>query len=435
MKQIFEPVSLKVNFLTLIGQKKILTLLFIILFTLPTSAQVQLNDNAKISLLTASPWYGAVYAFFGHTAIRVQDDSTGLDVVFNYGYFDQTKPHFIYDFIRGKTDYFVGTTTFETFLSEYRYKGQQVVEQELNLSPAEKQQLFGILAINALPENREYRYNYFYDNCSTRPRDIIEKYTNGTIQYPPTEPNQSYRDLVHECVDGYPWVRFGIDLLIGSHADSTIDVRAKMFIPDYLMDSFEGAIIQRSDTLSEPLVKDTEILLSVDTERNKRGERGVFTPFVIAFAVLLLTILISLTQVIKLNTIKLPKLYDTALFTIAGLAGTIVFVLMYFSEHPATNPNWNFVWLNPIALIVAFLFWMKSANKAVYFYHFINFVLLTFFLLLWWLIPQQLPLATIPFSMSLWLRSATNVYMLRKKILKNRQFTTSKHMKAGWGGL
>lgn len=427
--------TVKIDFPAFIQQKKTLILLLIILFTFPTQAQVQLNDHAKISLLTASPWYGAVYAFFGHTAIRVQDDSTGVDVVFNYGYFDQTKPYFIYHFVRGETDYILGGTTFDAFLGEYAYRGQQVIEQELNLSPLEKQQLYNALAINALPENCEYRYNYFYDNCSTRPRDMVEKYTDGNIRYPSTIPNQSYRDLVHECVDGYPWVRFGIDLLIGSSADSTINVRTKMFIPAYLMDSFDGAVIQRNDTLSEPLVKNREVLLPVDKDRNSRSDGGIFTPVLIAFALLLFTIIVSLIQVVKLNKSIFPRLYDTILFAIAGLTGIILLVLMYFSEHPATNPNWNFVWLNPVALIAASLFWMKSANKAVYFYHFINFVLLTLFLLLWWLIPQQLPVATIPFSMSLWLRSGTNIYILRKRRLKNRQFTTSKHLKAGWGGL
>ncbi|MEA5129764.1 MAG: DUF4105 domain-containing protein [Proteiniphilum sp.] len=435
MKRIIESFLLKTELHTFIRQKKIILLPLIILFCLPLLAQVQLNDNAKISLLTASPWYGPIYAFFGHTAIRVQDDSTGVDVVFNYGYFDSSQPHFIYNFIRGKTDYVVGDTSFEAFLSEYGYRGQQVVEQELNLSSAEKQQLYDALTINALPENRSYRYNYFYDNCSTRPRDMVEKYTDGIIQYPATAADQSYRDLVHECVDGYPWYRFGIDLLIGSPADSTINVRAKMFIPDYLMHSFEEATIQRGDTLNVPLVKNSEILLPVDTERNSRSEGGIFAPDITSFVLLLLTIIVSLIQVAKLNTTSLTRFYDTLLFAIAGLAGIILLVLMYFSEHPATNPNWNFVWLNPFALIAASFFWMKSANKAVYFYHFINFALLTLFLLLWWLIPQQLPLATIPFSMSLWFRSGTNIYMLRKKRLKNKQFTTSKHLKAGWGGL
>lgn len=435
MKRIIESFLSMEKTCTFIWQKRNLVFLFIMILIFPVSAQEQLSDNSKISILTASPWYGAVYAFFGHTAIRVQDDSTNVDMVFNYGYFDSSQPHFIYNFVRGKTDYILGETTFEAFLNEYGYRGQQVVEQELNLSVEEKQQLYNALMINALPENREYRYNYFYDNCSTRPRDIVEKYIDGQIQYPPTTHNQSYRDLVHECVAGYPWVEFGIDLLIGSPADSTIDVRGKMFIPGYLMDSFDGATIQKGDTLSVPLVKKAQILLSTDTERNKKSEGTIFTPMITAFALLFLTIVISLIQVVKLNTTQLSKLYDTFLFAIAGLAGMILLVLMYFSEHPATNPNWNFVWLNPVALIAASFFWMKSANKVVYFYHFINFALLTLFLLFWWWIPQQLPVVTIPYSMSLWLRSGTNIFMLRKKRLKNKQFTTSKHLKAGWGGL
>jgi hypothetical protein len=396
------------------------------------SAQVQLSDSAKVSLLTASPWYGAVYAYFGHTAIRVQDDSLTLDTVFNYGYFDSSQPHFIYNFVRGKTDYILGDTTFEHFLLEYEYKGQQVAEQELNLLPFEKQQLYEALYINALPENREYRYNYFYDNCTTRPRDLIEKYTNATIQYPPTPERQTYRDLVHECVANYPWTQFGIDLLIGSEADRTIDVREKMFLPAYLMDSFEGATLH-NDTLNYPLVKKSAIILPLNSERNSKGEPALFTPIIAAFALLFLTILVCVVQVMKLNKTGLPKIYDTLLFGIAGLGGFVVFVLMYFSEHPATNPNWNFVWINLFALIAAVLFWVKSAKNVVYFYHFINFVLLMLFLLLWWWIPQQLPLATIPFSMSLWLRSAANLYMLRDRRLKNKRFSSSRDLKAGWG--
>ncbi|HCC85271.1 MAG TPA: hypothetical protein DEQ06_01525, partial [Porphyromonadaceae bacterium] len=179
-------------------------------------AQVQLNDSATVSLLTASPWNGAIYALFGHTAIRVQDDSTGIDEVYNYGFFDSSQPGFIYNFVRGRTDYILGVTSFADFIYEYRAKGQQVVEQQLNLSPAEKQKLYDALYENALPENRKYRYNYFYDNCATRPRDMVEQYCNGEIQYPPTDAPQSYRDLVHESLVNYPWYSFGIDLLIGS---------------------------------------------------------------------------------------------------------------------------------------------------------------------------------------------------------------------------
>ena len=201
------------------------------------SAQVQLSDSASISLLTASPWNGALYALFGHTAIHVQDDSTGVDLVYNYGFFDSSQPHFYYNFVRGKTDYILGVTTFADFLFEYDHKGQQVIEQEIAFSSVEKQQLYEALFVNALPENRSYRYNYFYDNCSTRPRDMIEKSIKGTIHYPPTPQEQSYRDLLHECLDAYPWISFGIDLVIGTGADKTIGLREKMFLPSYLMDA------------------------------------------------------------------------------------------------------------------------------------------------------------------------------------------------------
>ncbi|MFA7582574.1 MAG: DUF4105 domain-containing protein [Proteiniphilum sp.] len=408
-------------------------LLLLLLFVPQAPAQVQLNDNAKISLLTASPWHGAVYALFGHTAILVQDDSTGVNAVFNYGFFDSSQPNFIYHFVKGETDYILGVTSFEDFLSEYGYKGQEVIMQELNLSPEKKQQLYESLTLNALPENREYRYNFFYDNCATRPRDMVENQNKNKILYTPTLSEQTYRDLVHECVKDYPWLLFGIDLVIGSEADRTIDVREKMFIPRYLMDSFDGAIIQENDTLRYSLVKNRHVVLERDVERNHPKAAMPFTPFITAIILLVLTLLISLFQLIKLNTTKFILLFDTILFGVAGLGGIVLFFLMFFSEHPAMIPNWNFVWLNLFSLIAALLFWANSAKNIVYFYHFINFALLTLFLLLWWLIPQTMPAATIPFSMIFWLRSGTNLVVWRKKRRKDKRFRSSRYLKAGWG--
>lgn len=407
--------------------------LFLILFIQTVNAQVQLHDSARVSLLTASQWHGAVYALFGHTAIRVQDDSVGVDVVYNYGYFDSSQPDFMYNFIRGKTDYVLGVTTFDEFMFEYGFKGQQVYEQTLNLTLHEKQQLFNALYINSLPENMRYRYNYFYDNCATRPRDMIEEYVNGTINYQSTSSSQSFRDLLHECLDEHKWTKFGVDLMIGSPADREIDVREKMFIPDYLMGSFDGATMVVNDTLSYPLVLESEVILELNSELNNSGEQSIFTPFVTAFALLLLSIIVSLLQLANLNKVRPAKAYDTLLFGVAGIGGLVLFTLIFFSEHPATNPNWNFAWLNIFALVAAILFWVNSAKKIVYFYHFINFAVITIFILLWWLIPQQLPIATIPFSLSLLVRSGTNLFMNRKKKIKNSRFRSSRYMKAGWG--
>lgn len=395
-------------------------------------AQPPLSDSAKISLMTCAPWPGAVYALYGHTAVWVKDDSTHTDVVFNYGFFDSSQPNFVYHFVRGETDYILGVTSFEDFISEYRDKGVSVWQQPLNLSLGEKQALWKALYINSLPENRSYRYNFLYDNCATRPRDMVEKYVEGKIIYPQTADNQSYRNLLHECLNPYPWMKFGIDLIIGAPADRKIDERAKMFLPEYLMRAFEGAIVEKNDTLRYPLVQQTKAILA-SNNAVKMSEHSIFTPLNMAFALLLITLLLSIIQINNLNNGFLIKVFDTLLFGIVGLGGTIVFFLMYFSEHPATNPNWNFVWLNSISLLVAILFWIKSAKKVVHIYHFINFATLTLFLLFWWLIPQQLPIASIPISLCLWLRSGVNMWLIRKEKRKQKKYTSAKYLKAGWG--
>jgi uncharacterized membrane protein YfcA len=146
-----------------------------------------------------------------------------------------------------------------------------------------------------------------------------------------------------------------------------------------------------------------------------------------------LTLLLSLWQTARLNKIRLLQWFDTFLFGLVGLGGIIVFVLMYFSEHPATNPNWNLAWINPIALLAAILFWSRRAEKATYIYHIINFTIVLLFLLLWWLIPQQLPLETIPFALCLVLRSGTNLLMVRKERIKNRRYASSRTLKRRWG--
>lgn len=413
-------------------KKYILTSLLAVL-SFAVSAQIQLSDSAKLSLMTTSPWPGAVYAVYGHTAMLVQDDSTGIDAVFNYGYFDTTQPNFLYHYMRGKTDYVLGVVPLDSFLKEYREKGVEVVEQELNLSQAEKQVFWEALYINSLPENRRYRYNNFYDNCVTRPRDLIEKYTVGKVVYPKDHKIQTFRDLIHECVSPYPWMKFGIDLIIGNDADRPISLREKMFIPSYLMNALDESTVIVNDSVSYPVIKSKSIVVKEVISKKGHREWGIQSPLFIAFVLLLITILISVVQYVKLDKTKLPKIYDTVLFALFGIGGLIIFFLMFFSEQPATSPNWNFAWMNIFALLFAGLFWVKSLKKVVYFYHFINFAVLILFLLSWWFIPQQIPMASIPLSMSLCIRSGMNVYMSSKKHMKKKRYVSSKYMKAGWG--
>lgn len=406
-------------------------ILFAIL-SITLHAQVQLNDSAKVSLFTVGPWDGAVYALYGHSAIQVKDDSTGVNAMFNYGFFDTSKPNFFYHFVRGETDYILGTTSYEAFVKEHQAKGLEIVEQELHMTQSEKQHLWNALYINSLPENRAYRYNFLFDNCATRPRDMIEKYVQGKIEYANDTKKHTFRDLIHECVHAYPWMQFGIDLIIGSPADTTISLREKMFLPAYLMQAIDGAKVIKNDTTQYALVAQKKIISEQTWKEAKINEWDVLSPNIVAFAVLFITLLISLFQFSTRRNI-LPKLYDTLLFGIVGIGGLIIGFLLFFSEHPAVAPNWNFVWMNVFALLFASFFWIPSLRRLVKLYHLLNFFILTLFLALWWLLPQYIPLAAVVFAISLWMRSGTNLLGTRKRLSKKRKYTTSREMKAGWG--
>ncbi|MDR1810070.1 MAG: DUF4105 domain-containing protein [Prevotella sp.] len=383
---------------------KKLYFLFFFLISLPLGAQsVQLSDSATVSLLTNSPWNGAVYTLYGHTAIRVSDKANNLDWVFNYGVFNFNAPNFIYRFAKGETDYMLAAYPFSYYMEERRQQDVAAYEQRLSLTQAEKQRIWDALCINSLPENREYRYNFFFDNCATRPRDIIERGIDGKITYMPVGKSQTFRDLIHECVTDYPWVRFGIDLVIGNKADREITDREKMFLPLYLKRAYDGAVVVSAAGAERKLVAEESLLIKGSFQN---FEKTHFSPLVVGIFALIVGIAVA---VLLFRGCVLPgKVYSILLFSAAGITGCIISFLAFSSEHPATFPNWNLIWLNPLQLIIACLIPVKYCSKAVYCYHFINFALLSLFLLLWAFIPQHLETAFIPYVLSLWWCSGTH---------------------------
>ena len=237
------------------------------------------NDSIRLSLLTCAPGE-EIYSLFGHTAIRYEDPANGIDAVFNYGLFSFNTPNFILRFSLGETDYQLGATDYARFAAEYAFDGRSVWQQTLNLSKEEKAELIRLLQENYLPENRVYRYNFFYDNCATRPRDKIEESIDGKVIYPaePQDGSLSFRDIVHQYCKGHPWARFGIDLCIGSEADRPITQRQMMFAPFYLMDAFAGAQIVH-DSVQRPLVFLYLPQLLLSTASAKGQDSGVSTLF------------------------------------------------------------------------------------------------------------------------------------------------------------
>ena len=214
--------------------KKYLLLLFLFLLLVPAKAQIKLSDEAQISILTAAPSDEAVFTLYGHTAVRVKDSLHKIDLVFNYGIFDFSKPNFIYRFAKGETDYKLAAYNFQHYIIEYQMRGSEVTEQVLNFTPDEINKVWNALYINVQPENCVYRYNFFFDNCATRPVAIVEEQVDGKIKYnDPPEP-QTFRDLINYCTRNNSWLTFGCDLALGSPTDRVATPHEMMFLPVYL---------------------------------------------------------------------------------------------------------------------------------------------------------------------------------------------------------
>ncbi|MCD7930577.1 MAG: DUF4105 domain-containing protein [Tannerellaceae bacterium] len=390
--------------------KKLLVLCFLLLLFPTIQAQTGLSKEAEISILTSTPSDEAVFTVYGHTAIRINDPVAGFDWVYNYGIFDFSAPNFIYRFTKGETDYILGVYLFKGYTAEYELRGSSVIEQVLNLTQEEKQRIWEALTENARPENRVYRYNFFFDNCSTRPVAIVEAYIDGEVEYTHSTTPKTFREMINYCTRNQPWQTFGCDLVLGSPTDRIATPHEEMFLPEYLMEAFEHAEIVSPDGSKRPLVSRTTVLTGDIPE--EEVERIFFTPLLCGWILFLL--ILGVTG-IEWKKKRYFRWLDFVIFMIAGLAGSILFFLAFVSVHPCTWPNWSLIWLHPLQLLGGMLFVVKKWRKAAYYYHFINFAALSLMLLGWYFIPQHMNAAFIPLVGILWLRSGAGVcrYKLR----------------------
>lgn len=313
-------------------------------------------DSIRVSLLTCSP-HDEIYSLYGHTAIRYEDKASKTDIVVNYGMFSFKKPFFVARFVLGLTDYEMGIQDFNDFCYEYQYFGSQVTQQEINLTPEEKGQLLKALQDN-YANARVYRYNYFYNNCTTKARDIILKSINGKIEYKNAiDKSVSFRDLIHGCNANYSWASFGNDLLLGFKADMQTTREQQQFLPDNLMRDFGQAKIVSADGSARPLVKNTEIIVK-GNDHAIAGKTKVTPQFV--FITLLL--LIAAIVVAEFKTKKRFLWVDISLLLSSGLAGLILFVML-FSEHPTTSTNLQIFILCPLNLYWAIYIIKNKRNE------------------------------------------------------------------------
>lgn len=305
-------------------------------------------DSIEVSLLTCSP-HEEIYSLYGHTALRWHDlhqsgPSAGNDIAFNWGIFNFNKPYFVLRFVFGLTDYELGIMPFQYFCTYYEKWGSSVTEQVLNLSNEEKMKLEAALQENLQPENRIYRYNYFYDNCSTRPRNIIEECINGKVEYAQREDyTPSYREMVGVCTRNHPWGTFGNDILLGIKADFKTDMRQQEFLPDNLLYDFDRAQIYADGTY-RPLVKERRMAVLPGVQIIEKD--FPLTPTECAVVLLIVALLL---RGLEWKLKKVFVWWDVLLMLAQGLAGCVLFA-MIFSQHPTTSLNLQILLLNPLPL-------------------------------------------------------------------------------------
>jgi hypothetical protein len=373
--------------------KQLLCSCLLLLF--PTLPQAQTdNDDLQLSLLTVMPRAKAVYTIYGHSALRIYSPSRTIDAVLNWGTFDSSRPHFIYRFLMGQTDYFLSATATPHFISAYKAGNSTVVEQVINIPDSMKTSLLQMLQTCLLPENVDYRYNMFFDNCTTRPRDIIEQFCGGTLVYPQQTCPVTIRTSIHRCTEHYPWMQFGIDLLTGSGADSLISRRTEMFLPERLMNLLSRSPVETPDGKTYPVILSEKTILQATGDGNAKTLSPLLQPVAVSVFILLIYIALALNVRRGGRGGRIPF---AVLFAVAGLGGCIIAGLVFLSEHPCTAPNWNILWLHPLHLIPAAGFLFKGWRPLCRWYHAANLTVLTCFLLGWWRwIPQELNVAAIP---------------------------------------
>lgn len=389
-------------------QKKILFILLFLSFKLVHTQNHVLSNQAEISVLTIGPGTSLNDAF-GHSAFRVKDTSLGIDVTYGYGEYDFDTPHFYLKFAQGKLNYLISKIDFKLFYQAYsHYYNRTIKEQVLNLSAIEKQTLYNYLLNNYKPENRAYLYDFFFDNCATKIKDVTNIAVNNSITFhkPNGLKDVSFRTLIQNNLNKNSWGSLGIDIALGSVIDRKANPNDHMFLPENIHDFFQIATIHSSNM---PLVKKSHTLYS------QRGfaKSDVFltSPLFVFGMIGLIILFITVTDY---KNKKQSKWIDITIFSITGLVGIFILLLWFATNHKGTHYNYNLLWAFALNSLVISQFFKKRVSA--WFIKYLKFlIILLCLLVMHWLIGVQVfALAIIPLLIALLIRYVYLVNYFKK---------------------
>lgn len=371
-------------------------------------------DSLEVSLLTCSPG-PAAYEVYGHTALRVRNTRDSSDWVFNYGMFDFRAPHFVWRFVLGQTDYYLGAVPFGIFVESYRRQGRGIEAQVLALRPDEALRVWTELVRTNSLEDWTYRYDFLHDNCTTRAADIVTRAVDGRIEWPAADSARTCRDIIREFAEPVsPWSRFGQDLLLGAEVDAPAGTREQMFSPVYAAGFFDGAVVEDAAGGRRPLVAGRHEVLAAAMPA---ADRCPLTPMRAMLFLLAVTVGVSLWE---RRRRKVCRWFDYPFMLLLGVAGGVVTLLFFFSEHPAVDSNRLIVLLNPLPLLyIPVKWWRERHGRPDAAYHAAMAVALVVFGILRLVSPQRFPAEFTVLALILLVRTVNVLSLLpRKKLLR-----------------
>jgi len=361
--------------------KKII-LAFLIFFSVDSYSQdIKLSSAVKMSVLTCGSG-SELHSSFGHNAIRLQDPLTGLDIVFDYGRFNFNTSNFYLKFTQGKLLYSLGGSKFTDFLYNYELENKWVKEQVLDLTYDETTALFEFLKNNHKPENRDYKYDFLFDNCATKIPEILKKTFGDKLIFNDSHLENAYtfRELIHQNLAANSWSAFGIDLALGAVIDKKATPLQHSFLPNYVLQQLNNTTLN-----SKPLVKRERTILDRLPYKNNPY---LLTSPLFWFTVLLIFVIVITYIDIKNNTRS--RILDFSLFFITGIAGIIITLLWFATDHSATAINFNMLWAFPMNFIVSFILLRKKSLPSwvhTYIYALLGLILVTVIL---WVLKVQI---------------------------------------------
>lgn len=372
----------------------------LILSSFASNAQFgSLSPAAEISIITIGPG-SELYDKFGHSAFRIKDSLSGVDVAFNYGVYDFDTPNFYTKFAQGKLLYELRADYFQQFFMRYVHENRWVKEQVLNLTQAEKQAVSDFLWNNALPQNKKYKYDFFFDNCATKIRDVIQVVLGKKLEYKDDyiQEELSFRELIQQNLQANTWGSLGIDTALGAVIDQKAKPIEYQFLPEYVYKGAEHAVVYRNET-SEPLVKSSKVLFK-NTPTPPHNNFWLSPLFV--FGILgSVIVFITFRDYTKRTR---SRFLDGTLFFVTGLIGIILLLLWFATDHTATANNYNLLWAFPLSLFLVIAISQKNTSHFLKRYVFLLLLLLVLLAVHWISGVQVFAIGLLPLLIALAIR-------------------------------